>query len=238
MKKIVLFLFFISIAVFSNDWHSAKVPNGYAKGKNDPKEIEISIIDDESAKKLFSKMKQNRDLSFVYPRDGCYARTTAMTNIAENEKVIMGRVNVEGDLYVNLSIKEYPSASWGWHVAPFVLVKKNNDKIIKMVFDPLLFEEPVELSVWQKKMLGKTSKFTPRIKKIYFGNRFQYFKNRIEKCIRDCRFNEEYRSEPFTEEELGNYAVTVKLKELKALQNNDISNTEPKNDRKTTKANP
>lgn len=242
MKSLFLilfsFVFFVPNIGISYSLGLAKVTNGYVQNKNDPKKIEISIVDMNSAINLFNKMSRQPDLSFNYPHDGCYARATAMTRVAESENIIMGRVNAEGDLHVKTGIKDYPSASWGWHVAPFVLVKNSKGKLITMVFDPLLFKAPVELTVWLKKMLEKTSDFKPKINKVYFGNRFQYFKRRTGKCNHNCRFQEDYRSQPFSDEELGNYAVVPKLREIQSIRKKDLSNNITTKERKSTEANP
>jgi hypothetical protein len=40
------------------------------------------------------------------------------------------------------------SVSWGWHVAPYVMVEQADGSLMSMVIDPSLFSGPVSVDAW------------------------------------------------------------------------------------------
>ncbi len=162
--------------VFAANFGSEKIENGFAKKWYHPKTIEISVIDSEKANLLFREFVQNKNIPFKYPRDGCYARATAMAMMAEKSSVIMGKAFATGVLVAKTNIPNYPYAIWGWHVAPVSYVKQIDGKIELMVFDPGLFSQPVSVNEWADKMkedIGINGA-KGQVDEIYFGSRFQY----------------------------------------------------------------
>ena len=104
---------------------------------------------------LFREFKNDVNIPFRYPIDGCYARATAMTKIAEKRGLTMVRVNAEGNLQVKTESKKFPLVQWGWHVAPMAYVKKANGTLEKMVFDPSLFDKPLHFGfqkIWRARI--------------------------------------------------------------------------------------
>lgn len=164
------------IFVFAASFGVERIENGFTKKSDDPKTLEISVIDSEKANLLFKEFVQNKNIPFKYPRDGCYARATAMTQMAEKSSVIMGKVYASGLLVAKTNIPKYPFAIWGWHVAPVSYVKKIDGVIELMVFDPSLFSQPVTIEEWKNKMkedIGINGA-KGQVDEIYYGSRFQY----------------------------------------------------------------
>lgn len=107
------------------------------------------------ADELFNKAKAMNDIAWNYKQDGCYARAHLMARRFEAEGVRVDKVWIKGNLYVP-GTKNQPEISWNFHVAPIVYVKDSKGKINKMVIDPSLFDHPVTVEEWDKKMSKKT----------------------------------------------------------------------------------
>jgi hypothetical protein len=171
MKAVGFILIFV-LALASG--YVVKVDNGFADEKYDPKKIQISSIDKKDAESLFKAMASDKDISYKFARDGCYARATAMARIAEKRDIKVGKIFAEGILQAELSDGPLPVARWGWHVAPVVFVKTKGSKSVPMVFDPVLFDRPATEDEWKQKLLHETPDYKPRLDKVYYGSRFQY----------------------------------------------------------------
>jgi hypothetical protein len=157
-----------------------ELENGYVKSDSDPQVLTISVISSTQANDLFRKFVGDPNIPFKYPIDGCYARATAMAQMAEADKITMGKVYAEGFLQAKTDSVAYPIARWGWHVAPVAYVKKADGKIDLMVFDPSLFNKPVGIDEWKSKMLDKSDGAEPKINDLYYGTRYQYYRRRKE----------------------------------------------------------
>lgn len=180
LRRVCFFILFISIISLAGDFEEREIENGFARKSGDPRGIKVSVLDYSAAKNIFAEFARDGKIPYKYPIDGCYARATAMTKIAEAKKIEMGKVFVEGHLQVKTSSKKYPIVNWGWHVAPVAYVKQPDGKVRIMVFDPSLFNAPVTLEVWKNRMLYKYDFYNPVIKNIYYGSRYQYFKKKFE----------------------------------------------------------
>lgn len=167
------FIVLFSILVFAQELSS--VDNGFVAQNGAPKQVQISVIDNDKANELFRKFVQNKDIPFKYPIDGCYARAHEMARMAETEKVLMGKIFAEGSLQVKTDFQKYPIVQWGWHVAPIAYVKKTNGQTELMVFDPSLFTRPISVDEWKQKMMDTTNGNKPKVSVSYYGARFQYF---------------------------------------------------------------
>lgn len=170
--KLSIWIFTLCFAI---DASLGEIENGYAKTSADPKVLKISVIDSDTARNLFRKFAQDKDIPFRYPIDGCYARATEMARIAEANNIQMGKIYAEGALQVKTDSVKYPLVKWGWHVAPISYVKQADGKIQLMVFDPSLFSKPVTVQEWKNKMLYKTDDFKAEVFEIYYSSRFQFF---------------------------------------------------------------
>ncbi len=178
------FLFSISlfsVLCFATELAMKKIPNGFISHASDPQQVAISVISESEAASLFQSFAKNSDIPFKYPYDGCYARATVMAQKAEEKKIIMGKIYVEGTLIAKSDLPEYSIVEWGWHVAPVSYVKKADGKVELQVFDPGLFKGPVSVASWKNKMLDKDPdrpEVKAEIKNEYYGSRFQYFNRR------------------------------------------------------------
>lgn len=105
------------------------------------------------ATELFNKAKNMKDIAWNYKVDGCYARAHLMARRFEAEGVRVDKVWISGDL----SVPE-ENINWNFHVAPIVYVEDEKGKIIKMVIDPSLFNKPVTVDEWDKKIAKATKK--------------------------------------------------------------------------------
>lgn len=146
-------------------------PDGFVE--NEFKSITVDIISEARAQQLFESFKADESIPFGYPIDGCYARATAMARIAESENIQMAKIYAEGVLRVKDVGPFYPEVTWGFHVAPIIGVKQKNGKTIDMVFDPGLFDRPVTVDEWIKKMQAPGEP-SPTVDNIYYGSRFQH----------------------------------------------------------------
>ena len=172
----IVYALTLYLFVFAATFGLEKINNGFAKKWNDPKSIEISVIDSEKANLLFKEFVQNKNIPFKFPKDGCYARATAMAQMADKSSIVMGKVYATGFLIAKTNIPNYPITMWGWHVAPVSYVKQIDGKIELMVFDPSLFSQPVTVEEWKSKMMEDIGmkNVKPKIDEIYFGSRYQY----------------------------------------------------------------
>ena len=114
----------------------------------------VQTISKERATELFKKASNMKDIAWNYKLDGCYARAHLMARRFEEEGVRVDKVWIKGDL----SVKDNnPPINWNFHVAPIVYVEENGI-IQKMVIDPSLFDRPVTVAEWDKKMSKNTIK--------------------------------------------------------------------------------
>jgi hypothetical protein len=174
MKVFSLFIYTALIAAAGStafDW----VNNGYSKADSDPKAVKISVIDSDKANKLFKTFASDKEIPFRYPVDGCYARATVMAQLAEHEGIQVGKVFVEGSLQVKTNNSNFPKVRWGWHVAPMVYVKEADGSKNLKVFDPSIFDHPVTVDEWEKKLLDHSDGYNAKIQSVYYSSRFQYF---------------------------------------------------------------
>lgn len=111
-------------------------------------ELDSSIVDLKKAKELFNKAKKRKDIAWNYKIDGCYARAHLMARMFEKEGIKVEKAWARG----HLLIPGTNNLSWGYHVAPAVLVKQKDGSVEKMIIDPSIASEPVKASEWLKIM--------------------------------------------------------------------------------------
>ena len=112
----------------------------------------VQTISLDRARELFKKASNMKDIAWNYKLDGCYARAHLMARRFEEEGVRVDKVWIKGDLTVK---DNNPPISWNFHVAPIVYVEEKGI-IQKMVIDPSLFDRPVTVAEWDKKMSKNT----------------------------------------------------------------------------------
>jgi len=177
----ILFVLLTALPALSSDLGTKHVNNGFAKASEQAQVVEISVIDDATAARLFNKFRQDEEIPFNYPSDGCFAAATKMTRVAEQNSVKMGKVFITGVLQAKTDIPLYPAVKWIDHVAPVSYVKHADGKVELMVFDPLIAKGPLPLDVWKGKFYDTSYGVKPRVDEIYFGARFQYHPKHSEK---------------------------------------------------------
>ncbi|WP_413291952.1 protein-glutamine glutaminase family protein [Bdellovibrio sp. HCB185ZH] len=159
----MLRILIVSLFVFAA---TMAVPDRWVPGGD----VQVSVLSEEKANELFKEFVSHKEIIYEYAVDGCYARANAMSIIAEEENIEMGKVFAEGDIFYDTKDPKYRVVNWGFHVAPIALIKGSDGKIQKMVFDPSMFDKPVPVDEWLAKM-----KLNPRTKinEAYYGSRFQ-----------------------------------------------------------------
>lgn len=111
------------------------------------REFEISVVDYETAKRLFDEMASKDYIPFKYPEDGCYARAHEMSRLLEQKGILTGKVFIEGSLRVETSNSPKGYVEWWYHVAPVLLVEKDGKQEV-YVIDPSIFDRPVPAEEW------------------------------------------------------------------------------------------
>jgi len=136
------------------------------KSKLNKKTVELSVLSEAQALEVFNELKNDKDNSFEYPLEGCYARAHRMATQMDKMGIVSGKAFIEGDnIVIDTSIG---TIEWGYHVASLVMIKVGK-KLVPSVFDPAIFDRPVSYAEWKKRILKRPeSKFT----KEYFTKRF------------------------------------------------------------------
>ncbi len=137
----------------------------YSKENN--QKIDLSVLSDVEAKKMFDEIISHDEIPFGYPMDGSYARAHKMVRLMDEQGITAGKAFIEGKLYAD---SKFGEVGWGYQVAPVVLVKVNG-KVNPYIIDPSLFDQPVPYETWRAKMLVKKKAV---INSEYYTNRFAY----------------------------------------------------------------
>jgi hypothetical protein len=157
------------------------VTNGFAKSKNDPAQILVSVINVDTAEKLFKKFASDKSIPFRYPVEDCEARTTAMARIAETDGLHLARLYLEGEMVAKTKTANYPVVYWRRHIVPVAFVMTTAGKTQPMAFDPSLFDHPVAVAELKLRILtALPNEEAPFISDEYYGSRFQYNSNTLE----------------------------------------------------------
>lgn len=104
------------------------------------------VLTKAEAEKVFSELKNNKDIPYGYLRDGCTGRAHVAADILSRQGIAVGKVWVSGEnLWPQNRLKEQdpPGQGWEMHVAPFVYVKNEDGSLQKMVLDPSTQSGPV-----------------------------------------------------------------------------------------------
>ena len=142
---------------------------------------EVSILTEEEAQKLFEEFSKIDYMKFDYLHDGCFARAHEFALIAKEHGIEMGKVFLSEN---NGSARLYPKewlgnskapvpngfVGWRYHVAPYVLVKKEG-KLVPTVLDVGVSPKAKPVHDWQLDMIqGHPEKFTT----IYRDRKYMY----------------------------------------------------------------
>lgn len=122
------------------------------------------------AKELARKAKAMKGMAWGYSKDGCYARAELMVNMFEEEGVVADKAWTAGFL----KAPKAPGTTWSYHVAPVVYVNTPSGHVEKMIIDPAISDEPMEVNQWLGRMGVDGSKvdqigFPPALEASVFG---------------------------------------------------------------------
>ena len=172
--KLVCFMLWSSQLLFAGN-NLQEVANGFDKSKP----VQISVISEDDANKLFQKFAHDKSLPHKYVENGCQARAHSMAYTAEkSSNILMGKVFAEGSL--QLVFKDGTGARWPKHVALIVYVRGTNGKTEIKVFDPATFDRPATLKEWEERIANRADGYDAVVRDLYFGARFQYFPRAYE----------------------------------------------------------
>ncbi len=144
-------------------------------------DIPMTVMNDEYVLKLFQEMTVQRKIPFGYPEDGCYARAHEMAYQFDQMDIHSGKVFATGVFRIENSKAKNGVITWGFHVAPFVLV--DDGKVKKpWVIDPSLFYEPVPIERWLEKL---TEHPAAKLKEVFLTNRYIYHLRHKDRRLQD-----------------------------------------------------
>lgn len=95
-------------------------------------------------KKLATELRADPSIPFDYIYDGCYARAHLMCRELGQMGVARMKLFVHGDLAAK---NQYQDVTWGWHVAPMVVVEGKDGPELR-ILDPSFTEEPMTPTEW------------------------------------------------------------------------------------------
>ena len=109
------------------------------------------------ATKIYNDMKDESDIAFNFPKDGCYARAHLMTlRILEKYGVATGKVWAIVASGLNLlevnTNGPYGQVNWRYHVAPTITISNSDGTSSTMVIDPSIEDGPVSIEQWTSTM--------------------------------------------------------------------------------------
>ncbi len=144
------------------------------------KRFAISVVNYEYALKIFHYMTAQEQIPFGFPQDGCFARAHEMSYLLEKQGIITGKVMATGVFRIQSDKTEKGAVTWGFHVAPVIVVDDGTGRSV-WVIDPSLFTEPVPLESW---LAILTSHPKASLKNAYLTTRYVYHPSRKNKGIR------------------------------------------------------
>jgi Glutaminase len=107
------------------------------------------------AREAFDWIAKAPDIAFRYPGDGCYARAHLMSQRLQKNgfrpRKVWAFSNGES---LHVHTKNHPTGevTWGYHVAPALRVRFEDDTQKWYVLDPSLFTQPVPVAEWEMAM--------------------------------------------------------------------------------------
>jgi hypothetical protein len=117
-----------------------------------PAPLPPNTVTEADATRIFNDMKDESDIAFNYPIDGCYARAHIMNDrIAARYGVTPNKVWAFGDLNV-ATTGPYGNVNWWYHVAPVVNVQRADGTVQPMVIDPSIAPGPITIDRWKQIM--------------------------------------------------------------------------------------
>jgi len=143
------------------------------------KDLEVSLISLDYAQEIFRYLRDQKDIPFRFPEDGCDARAHKMAQLMDEMGITSGKAFIEGELRVETRNSPKGYVEWAFHVAPFVMVKNKYGKPIPYILDPSTFDRAVPVEEWYAIQV-KHKKEADSQKKSYFTIRYLYTARDIE----------------------------------------------------------
>ena len=105
-------------------------------------------IDLDRAIAIFAEFAAARYLTLQFPQDGCYARTHVMVQRLFDKGLAPNKIwafasSAADPLWMEARRIPNVRVQWGYHVAPTLMVYGLDDEMREMVFDPVLFDQPM-----------------------------------------------------------------------------------------------
>jgi len=117
----------------------------------------VTVMSEADAQKLFTELKNNKDIPFEFSLAGCEQRAHEMARLLLLKGVtpLKGFASVDESKAPRLEIphprKKGQTIRWKYHVAPVVLVEKNG-KLVPYTLDPSMEGKAVPTLQWKKDM--------------------------------------------------------------------------------------
>lgn len=158
--------------------------DAYEKYVTRPKEMR-EVLTEEEARQVFDFLKNQADIPFRYPEDGCYARAHEMARLLELNGISSRKVFVFGNLSVKTPNAARGKVSWWYHVAPYVRVRQADGTVVEKVVDPSLFSDGARsVAEWTGTQVAESKESCVQVEpkktmgvlgcRYYFTSRFQY----------------------------------------------------------------
>jgi Glutaminase len=111
-------------------------------------------IEEDEAVAIFAEFAAAGDLALHFPADGCYARTHIMVQRLQDRglapfKVWAFAASHTDPLWTDTPDHPQGLVQWSYHVAPVLAIRGKDGQVRERVFDPMLFDRPVAVEVWQ-----------------------------------------------------------------------------------------
>jgi|GEM_PF-6516421 len=131
--------------------------------------FEVSQIPEREIRKIFSELENDPRLPHKVVQSGCSERAIKMCDILrESYQIYCGRVFALGSFRVATPYTYEGFVDWhNFHTALFILNENNQPRII----DPSLFDRPVHLETWVKKL---TTSQRSKLRQIFYAEAFTY----------------------------------------------------------------
>lgn len=112
----------------------------------------ISEVSPEKAKQIFDQMACESGIPFDFVMNGCESRAHKMARILEEQGIHVGKTFITGDLKVSSAKHPNEPLLFKYHVAPIIWVKEKDGSHHQYVIDPSLFNGPVRVEAWRKRL--------------------------------------------------------------------------------------
>lgn len=163
--KNIIFAFLFVLASFAS-WAEVTSLKDFSGAK-----ISVSVLSEEEARQVYAKILKWDHIPFKYGDDGCDARAFEIGHLLEKkESILVGKIFIEGEIWVESPNISTGEVGWWMHVAPFVVVRKGKKNTV-MVIDPTLFDKLVSKEEWVRRLKQHRNTHVDRV---FYKDRFHY----------------------------------------------------------------